>query len=451
MSARPALSLVLLTPQRMQRADVLADGSLLAPVEWSRERPVGTDLADHAELALRLGGAPGKLLWVLASELWTQTASLPAGAARASSPSELAQALALEVEALSGLASQDALVGLQALEEREGEARFWVTLAPLYLVEDLAAVAERAGARLGGVCHPGGLPGPLQPGPGPWERIELWDEALFDLRWEGGQLSLEVEPGGALAHLPAPGPERRQELLVAEGLLAPEGVPEGVSCELGDPAARARWLGAWGAALLAGGAGVPQILPPRRPLSRSARLLTGVSLLCLSVLGCAGHYAWAQGEIQRLKAQLEAAAAPAQAAAQLEQRAAQLGQERDRLLAETARLAQVEARYRELTRVHRGRHGRLLRALAQAPAEVWVESLSDRGQSLRIEGLAADPQVALALATSLARDLQGSSWRVAAPEVGQDLVQGAGQAGGGWRFRLELIDQPLPRAAGGTK
>lgn len=434
MSARPALTLLLLTPTRMQRADVAPDGALHAPSEWARERPPGTGLADHAELTLRQGGSPaGKQLWVLASELWTQTAALPSGAARASSPKELQQALALEVEALSGHSSLDAQVALRPLGEADGQTRYWVTLAPDYLLEDLAEVATRNGTKLAGVCHPGGLPRSLSLAGGAWERLELWEEALFDLRHREGSLEVEVEPGGSLGHLPPAEGEAAQEVLVTEGGAFPSGAEDATRLDLEDPEVRQRWLTAWGKVLLHDTSGLPVLQAPRRPLTRSGKLLIGLSLFCATVLACAGHYGWAQRKITRLEARLSAAAAPAQAAAQLDQRLTSLTKERDAARAEAARLTQIETRYRELTRVHRGRHARLLRALAAAPAEVLLESLHDRGRTLTVEGVAADPQVALRLATSLARDLRDTSWRVGAPQVTPD--------GGAWRFSLELLDQ----------
>lgn len=442
MNSRPALTLVLLTPTHMQRVDVASDGALTAPGEWLRERPPGTGLADHAELTLRLGGAPGKQLWVLASELWTQTAALPAGAARASTPRELASALALEVEALSGHPSQDAQVALRALGESGGEARYWVTLAPDYLLEELREAAGRAGTKLAGVCHPGGLPRSLNGAGSAWERLELWDEALFDLRAREGSFELEVEPGGAMGHLPPAQEGASQEVLIgAAGGLPPEGA-EGATClELEDPAARQRWLSAWAELLLRDASGVPVLTPPRKPLTRSGKLLIGLSLFCATFLACVAHYTWAQREIEHLEQRLVQAAAPAQAAAQLDQKLTSLTQELESAKQESARLTQIEDRYRKLTGVHRGRHARLLRALAAAPPELFLESLQDRGRTLTVEGLAADPQVALGLATSLARDLRDTSWRVGAPEVTADA--------GAWRFRLDLTDQ-APRPTRGV-
>lgn len=445
MSSRPALTLILLTSTHMQRVDVASDGALQAPGDWLRDRPPGTDLADHAELTLRLGGAPGKQLWVLASELWTQTASLPAGAARASSPSELQSALALEVEALSGLPSQGAQVALRPLGEAEGRASYWVTLAPDYLLEELREAASRAGTKLAGVCHPGGLPRSLNGAGGAWERLELWDEALFDLRTREGSFELEIEPGGTMGHLPPAEPGATQEVLIAAaGGAAPEGAEGATTLELEAPEARSRWLRAWGEVLLQDSSAVPVLNPPRKPLTRSGKLLIGLGLFCATVLACAGHYGWAQREIQHLEQRLTAAAAPAQAAAKIDQKLTRLTQELETTKRETARLAQIEDRYRKLTRAHRGRHAKLLRALAAAPEEVFLESLEDRGRTLTVGGLAADPQVALGLATSLARDLRGTSWRVGAPHVSAE--------GGGWRFTLELTDQvPPPAPRRGTR
>ena len=72
---RPAVTLVYVSRRNVARADFR--GGKLAGV-WSRPRPAEPDHASAVELAMSLGEAPGRRVWVLASELSTQQMSGPA-------------------------------------------------------------------------------------------------------------------------------------------------------------------------------------------------------------------------------------------------------------------------------------------------------------------------------------------------------------------------------------
>ena len=79
MARRAATTIVLVTRQDLVRAD-FASGPNPALLELVvQPRPDLPDLAALVETALVLGPKAARQVWVLSSDLWTQTLALPAG------------------------------------------------------------------------------------------------------------------------------------------------------------------------------------------------------------------------------------------------------------------------------------------------------------------------------------------------------------------------------------
>ncbi|HBP23316.1 MAG TPA: hypothetical protein DEA08_36760 [Planctomycetes bacterium] len=450
MARRPAQTLVLITGDRLVRADRASSGELLELLD--QERPEVDDLAVLVDAALRAGDAkPAKDVYVLASDLWSQTVELPAAAALNASPAELSTALTFEVEALTGTSAGESALGFQPLPGGGAERRYWVTLAPAFQVRAVEDVVTRAGARLGGLLHPGGLPRPLNGAPAgaPWARLELWEELTFDLHGAGAELDLEIDPGRPPAPTLPAEEGRHREVLALHGRDLGEAEPEVSRFELDDVAKRQTWLRGWGDVLRAPQASVPLVRPVAQPMSSGARLALALVLAALAIAACAGHSEWLAGRLDAVQAELKAREAPAAEAARLQKRQRELRAERAEIGQEVETLRVALSSYRGVCGQHTDRHVNLLRLLARAPESLVVERIRDTGAVCSVEGLADDPGAPAELARSLAEGLAGSYWRVSPPNT-QALYQR--QDGGPWSFVLRLEDTPpLPQTTPGGK
>src|SRR5262249_55421328 len=111
MAKRAATTIVLITRQGLLRADFSRGPKIALAGGWQQPRPDLPDLPALVDAALLQGPRPGKRVWVLSTDLWTQTLELATQKAAGIAPAELASALNFEAEALSGLNAFEALVG----------------------------------------------------------------------------------------------------------------------------------------------------------------------------------------------------------------------------------------------------------------------------------------------------------------------------------------------------
>ena len=89
MARKPALTLILLTPHRVHRADFARPGD---PPELSDiERPQDPDVPAAVEAALYSGTHPGKIVYVLATDFWIQTLAMPGNRVYGLPAAEVAQ------------------------------------------------------------------------------------------------------------------------------------------------------------------------------------------------------------------------------------------------------------------------------------------------------------------------------------------------------------------------
>src|SRR5436190_2274628 len=103
MASRVAITLLLLDRDKVVRADFGSGARPEVRDLWQQPRPAVDDFGLLVESALHLGPHPGKRVWVLSGDLWTQTLPLPLLKVDGISEDELSQALAFEVEPLSGV------------------------------------------------------------------------------------------------------------------------------------------------------------------------------------------------------------------------------------------------------------------------------------------------------------------------------------------------------------
>ena len=266
----------------------------------------------------------GRLVWLLSTDVWTQTLAVARAKMAGLSPEQQAGALGFEAEGLSGHPAVESAVGFVKQPAEGQDLGYWLVqtpAGPLVLVDE--AVARAGGGRLAGVAHPGGLPAPLRsPGAGSWERVELWPDAVvmveardrgapqvetinFDPqggRWQG-QVEQARARRGAAEHL---------EMLVSADVRLPAAPGDSSVVRLSDDADLRRWLARWAAVLGKKNVAVPHVKPPLRPLSEMKRRIVG-ALATGALAGlCAAHYfLWLQPTYNATAAELKTVQEPA--------------------------------------------------------------------------------------------------------------------------------------------
>lgn len=298
--ARPAQTLILITRHTVVRADYRRGA--VAFGEWSQPRPELPDLASVVEYALSLGPRPGRAVWVLSTDLWTQTLALPVAKVAGLKADDLDQALGFEAESYSGIPSYESAIGSIAFPPARGERMCWLTQVRMAEREAVVEAVTRAGGSLAGMLHPGGLPQRLhRDDPGPFERLELWPDAVIGLRrevdgtWQtrvwNSDPPLNRWQADAATWLRANPISEEAETLTADGLAEPHDRLAPVVA-LDDANRLKQWLAAWAARLASRDRGVPVIPPPVRAMSVPARAMVAVALmLFVAALGAVHGFA----------------------------------------------------------------------------------------------------------------------------------------------------------------
>ena len=120
--------------------------------------PAVDDFPSLVEAALRLSKRRPGRVWVLATEVWTQTLPLAAESVAGLGPAELARALGFEAEPFSGINGLEAASACVELPGKKGQRTFWLAVLPTGQLDQVDYVVRARGGRLAGVGHPGGLP-----------------------------------------------------------------------------------------------------------------------------------------------------------------------------------------------------------------------------------------------------------------------------------------------------
>ncbi len=155
---RPIHTILLITPDQLVRADLNPRRLPRVRGVYAGPRPAVDDFPLLVETALRLGGRRQGSVWVLSTDFWTQTLALPAQTTAGVKNDELGRALGFEAEPFSGLSALETIVGYVPQPGHGAERFFWLTQVPRTLLEQVEYVVERAGGRLAGLGHPGGVP-----------------------------------------------------------------------------------------------------------------------------------------------------------------------------------------------------------------------------------------------------------------------------------------------------
>lgn len=393
------------------------------PVQlWSGPRPSGGRMiAEAVGAALALGGRPAARVLVLCEELWCQSVTLPGVQTDGLSPQETAQALQFEVEPFSNLAPSESVVGHRVSPQSGGMKLYWVVECSRHDLAAIRDVVSKAGGRLIGVSHPGGIPEPfgkVDPNQ-PWHRVEQWTRGMVLVRsasGEDGRVSIQSATPAQLDGLHIP----------------PSEYSESLSAEADDSQVR-RWLGAWAScltrqpAVLAILAPTPAVIPIRH------LVLAGIGFELLAVAVCVVCGRWTSTYRTELRRELVEIRASVAQITQIEKENA----DAVRVLTELRQVKKDGEGVGRVFELRRRALSNLLCALAQArPQDVVVQELRDEGRwSLRVSGIGMSAGAVDELTMRLSERIRGTGWTVQPlQKAAQEIFDNAGP----WRFTLKV-------------
>ena len=440
-------TLIVALAARVVRADFDGAPNAAAARFWQAPRKPGAGLPESVRQALALGGLAGGRVWVLAEDFWAQSLSLPTAQTDRLAPQELADALAFEVEPFSNLPPGETVVGVRAGKPADGTTPYWVVECARFELAALQETVARAGGRLAGASHPGGLPLPLGEthAAQPWRRVEKWQGGWIattgDGRGGASVLSLATSQVGATlsdwtgaAECLAPEAGAWKHLL-AEGRFR-------CALALDDEAALRGWLAAW-ARCLDGGADRPALLAaPALPTPFARYVKVGAVAAAATLALCLLHAAAAHFLHGRAARKVDALR---ESVARIER----VERENAASQKEIADLRNKRREYREAAELlarQRLAFPLLLRSLAETrPPDVVVRELRREGDGLvRLAGLGMTPDAVDEWAERLSEALRPGGWVVApAGKTAQGLLDDAGP----WHFILRATQTDLADAA----
>lgn len=448
---RPFATILFLNRESIVRGDLPRRGAD-SLILWQESRPPVDDLALLIESALRLGGPPGKQVWILDSELWTQILPLPLTAIRQSSPSEIAQALKFEAEALSGISAFDAEIGYQELNTVGGDKNFWCSVTSSSQFKQCVDLLDNENCRLMGYLHPAGLSQSLQASvkdPQRWRRLETWPDLICGVVGGGGvapvkKLINAVPEGGFWLGeweewTGETGAVDAREKL-SRGPFNHAVEEEMVSFDIANHDVLNQWLLSWSQHLSSQAPEVARIVPRPKPVATP--VLVGVSfVLALLTLGlCYFHHSSQLKQIEAIKKQTDQAELPAKSMAELDARINRLKNDEKKISKDIEDLTKRVAAGTQILAVQRSRFAHLLAEVAEnLPEGAILESLETKNGDVYLRGLCSNPEKSHTLATRLAKSLAKDSWRVNGPKT---VAQESSGNAGYWAFELTLKDVP---------
>ncbi|MCC6511797.1 MAG: PilN domain-containing protein [Pirellulaceae bacterium] len=166
-------TLLLLTSSRLARLDLAGRGGRLRVEKvWSRPALESNALAPSVALALqlpdgdstkkpqslRLGLPSQRKIWVLSSDFWTGTVTLPLDVTIMLQRDELDQALKLEAENQSGISAFASNIGHRPIVDTSTnchhDQQWWITQVSHQDLQTIESTIKNCGARLAGLAHP---------------------------------------------------------------------------------------------------------------------------------------------------------------------------------------------------------------------------------------------------------------------------------------------------------
>jgi Tfp pilus assembly protein PilN len=447
-------TLLLITRERLVRADFSAGSAPVLVDLQQRARPETDDLALLVDTALRLGKKRAKRVYILSSDLWVQTIRMPADTIRGLADNELSRALCFEAEPLSGIPAIESQVAMVPLPSTSAQRDFWIVQASNFDVSQADDAVHHAGGRLQGLLHPSGIGWPPNAQhETAWRRVELWPGAVFcqrqapgaatqthvvnaDPAQRGWQATVDAWLGDADPANPV------QWLLPDAGVMPP---PEATNVvDLDDETALRTWLTGWAGQLSAPAIATPLLRPAPRPMSKQRRQAITVGLAAAAAIGCFGHYTWNNSAIASLTEQSKLLNAQVTAFTATKKQATDLASKVEKARTQLDAVSHKVQDTQGALNAHRQRWQKLLKLLSDLrPRNLLVQKIDSSGEKLNISGLCIGPHPANELASDLGERVGRLGWQVQPAKQESDKRLTNGEP---WKFDLVLTDLPMAKA-----
>ena len=482
MLRRPAITIILITPQRIVRADY-GGGRLPQLVSLKQyPRPEVHGLAALVDVAISLRSRPGKQVLVLSTDFWVQNLSMSTNIVRGLSESDLCKALSFEVESLSGISSMTSALGYRtgvASSGSDGQP-FWIAQSSVLERDEVENQIRRCGGRLVGLCHPGGVSGMMRQDVAkdrPCRRIELWpDNAICIYNTAQGDRHVQVintDPHHSAWESEAKHwfsnfePAEHNELLVGDGIVSSYSIemsPAALDMKLYEQADTSqlpedsnenadeadqtneyhlerdeileRWLSIWARSVVRDLDDVPLIKPPTVPMSVQGRTTMAVVLTSLALLLCLGNYFYITHQESKLKRLTAAAEQPQKKLNRLTKEVGELEQQVKTLEESRDDLDSELRNWHELFITQKMRHMQLLTALAKSrPEQLIIKQIDSDSGNMKLSGICLHPQMANELSNKLHQQLSHYGWKVNPATKQMDQLS---ETYGTWRFEIVI-------------
>ncbi len=425
------LTLLLITAGRVARADYDAAGAATSLMSAPREHDGAIPSA--VRTALALGGKPAGLVWVLLEDAWIQNIELQKRQITGLSREQISRALSFEIEPFSGTPVAQSEIGFIETEDRDAVKCYWAAEIAVNVRDAVQDVIAAAGGKLGGICHPGGLPLPLDPALDcrEWRRLEVWHGSLLSLEGDGGRPARARVLSGPPARSTAISAVALE--LLTETRTTPVGhLDSGVAAKrfvLDEPEHLRAWLQGWATQLRSGPPSAPVIGPrPAKP-GPQKYIVVGAALEAFVILVCpllVWHGTYVRNRLRTERGALARVADQTKA----------VTKENTDLRKEIATLDQQAQKMALLAR-RRTAFPNLLRALASTrPDDIVLSNILPNGPGeIIVHGLALDALSVDEMCLALTAALHGDGW---AAQPLQKTSKGNAAESGPWDFTISL-------------
>jgi hypothetical protein len=433
--SRPSLTLLLLTPNRVFRADFTRPGPPAQVVNF--ERAPGPELLPAVEAAVYAGAKVGKVVYVLATDFWVQALAMPVSRTAGLPEAELAQALNYEAEVLSGLPAFEAAVALSPLPDAVGERRFLLIQVRAADRDAISRLLHAHGSKLGGMLHPAGLPRGLGPGEALQPRLELWADAAVAVQPAKDGLDVAVSNAD-----PQTG---RWQTELAEWSLGRIWVGPDVRTPAASDLVRldgerlSQWFAGWSIEVSARRPRVPVARALPIPLPPRTKALLAVGIAALVGIGVFLHWTNHSRTLADVRGRGDAAVMKTKQLTDLQAKAKQADERNKKLTEEVARDERLTKDIENL----QGRCASLLEVLSKKPPDAMIHRIETENGEPKLVGLARRPEIVDEYFSELTPTAARLGWIVRPPHKTAMKVQADG---GPWAFEIIFSPTVAPAA-----
>ena len=444
-------TIILINENRITRADLGRKGQLAENDLIEQSVPPESTLLEAVESVTTKGKSVGRKAIVLTTRIWSQIVSLPALAIDGLSEEELRNALKFEIETLSGVDAELALIGFQKIREASGNFQFWVSVIPAFEFSQVVSLLETRGCRAVFLGHPAGM-GVLGTEP----QIEFWPGLVCHRKADDlGEVEFShasPDSGRWIEDF-----ELGKEAIGNAGYLLSEsnaieslagfGVELDRVKNLDSGSELIDWLSSV-VGKLENKSACPPFIVKRKPESTpKTRIVLKALLAILAIAACYAHWSWINQQDKKIAAEIERYRKPTQEKKSYDSEIFKTIKKRNDLEQEAENIRLDSRKVQFLLESQTDRIASLLQILRDLhTSDIMINEISQDDKGLYIAGISLNSETAPMLANRM-RDLaRPKGWQVTpAAQMGKkEMING-----GPWDFKIRLTDSG-PVQAGTT-